>query len=525
MCGIFMYNGNLLSIKELITKLDMIKHRGPDNTHYVHENDIFFGFSRLMINGLDNISNQPMRIKNCILICNGEIYNYKKLMEEFKAETHSDCEIICHLYKKYGMQKCCEMLDGEFAFVLYDLDSKKLYIARDHLGVRGLFWDGIGNTVCSEMRALDFCDNVQQFPPRCYWDGELHEYISFRNILPLNYRCEIDSIESILCFTIRELLINAVKKRIINSEKKVGCLLSGGLDSSLTTAIAVRYFAKPSDLHTFSVGMEGSPDLFYARKVANYLGTTHHEYVYNEIEFLNEIEETIKCIESYDTTTVRASVGHRLVAKKVREDTDIKVLLSSDVPDELCPGYRYLANINNGDDLQEECIKLLEELHWYDMLRTDRCISYNGLEARCPFSDKYFIKYYLSIPPEMRLYNNNIRIEKYLLRKAFEGYLPNDVLWRPKVAFSNGVSDKKRDWSIIIKEHVNNLITDDDFNVYNQYIFNKPQMKESFWYRQIFESYFGEIRNNIIPKYWLPNPKYCGNIIDPSARILTTHNE
>lgn len=517
MCGIFAYLGNNISDDILLEYFRLIQHRGPDNSVIKKPIDnLFLGFHRLMINGLDDKSNQPFNIANTWLMVNGEIYNHTELFEEegFIRETQSDCEIIAHLYRKYGIASAINKLDGEFAFYLYDEITGESIIARDHLGVRGLFWAKNGNeiAVASELKALNFLKNVEQFPPRHWWSSSsgLVEYMNFSYISK-----NIDNEEQILS-TLRKLLTSAVEKRMFNSDRPVGCLLSGGLDSSLICALAVRCIPKSTNLHTFSIGMEGSPDLNYARQVAEYLGTTHHEIIKTEQEFLEELEDTIYACETWDLTTIRASTGHRLVAKYVRDNTNIKCLLSGDMPDELCPGYAYLSEISDPNDLQAECIKLLNEIHYFDILRTDRSISYNGIEARVPYTDKYFVQYYLSIDPVLRRYYHRERIEKELLRKAFVGYLPDSILWRPKLAFSNGISQSNRDWAKIIAEWLEKC---------NYRIDEQCSTREETFYLDKFDLYYNGHRK-IIPHYWRPNPKFFGGaILDPSARQLTCHSE
>ena len=276
------------------------------------------------------------------------------------------------------------------------------------------------------------------------------------------------------------------------SEREIGCLLSGGLDSSLITSLVVRYNDGPR-LNTFSIGLSESVDLKYANLVAKYLRTKHHQIEIKEEEFLNAIETVIYNIESYDTTTVRASVGNYLVSKYISENSNCKVIFNGDGSDEVCGGYVYLKNAPSEIEFQKESERLVEEIHFFDVLRSDRSISSNGLEPRTPFLDKEFVSYYLSIPPKMKVFDGEKRLEKYILRKAFDkqDLLPDEVLWRRKCAFSDGVSSQNRSWHTIIQSFVDNIITDEEyFRERNHYRHCRPQLKESYFYRKVFSQFF-----------------------------------
>lgn len=522
MCGIFgiLSDKDIQIYKEWFMK---IQHRGPDSTNTWTKDHLFLGFHRLAINGLDTLSDQPMIIGNKVLCCNGEIYNFKGLAKEhgIKLQTNSDCEIILHLYEMFGIEKTCKMMNGEFAFMLWDDDKKILYAARDHLGLRGMFWGSIGETIAfaSEAKALLFCDKIEQFPPRTYWSSDQKEFISYYEF-PTEI---ISNTEEEICKTIAEILDISVKEKVTMCDRPCGFLLSGGLDSSLCVAIGAKYL---KELHTFSIGLVGSLDLEYAQKVAKFLDSNHHQVEYTEEQFLKEIPETIRVIESYDVTTVRASNGHRLIAKYVADKTDIKVLISGEVSDEVTCGYMAFGNINNCQKLVGESIRMLSNIHLYDTLRADRSICSNGLEGRYPFASKDFINYYLSIPGELKTFYKKCRIEKYLLRKAFadQNMLPDEVLWRRKDGFSDGVSSLQRSTHVIMKEYFDKLISDEIFEARRKrYTFNPPETKEALYYREIFEDYYPD-RGSLIPGFWLPNPKYYGNkVIEPSGRILDTY--
>ena len=307
------------------------------------------------------------------------------------------------------------------------------------------------------------------------------------------------------------------------TERDIGCLLSGGLDSSLICALVNKYYEGPK-LNTFSIGLVGSIDLEYAQDVSSHLKSKHHQIEVSQNEFLDAIETVIYNIESYDTTTVRASVGNYLVSKYISDNSDCKVIFNGDGSDEVCCGYVYLRNAPSPVDLQKENERLVEEIHYFDVLRSDRSISSNGLEARTPFLDKTFVKYYLSIPAELKLFDGAQRLEKYLLRKAFDdqGLLPDKVLWRRKCAFSDGVSSQNNSWHHIIQSFVDQKISDEEFQRESTKITHcTPQLKESYYYRKVFNSFF-ENHENLIPHFWMPK---WSNTIDPSARELSGYKE
>lgn len=532
MCGIFAYLGNMIDHKSIETEFMKTMRRGPDNNvlKIIHPN-LTFGFHRLAINDFSFKGNQPFfhPKKPIVVICNGEIYNYQKLMEEnnFTPYSNSDCEIILYLYEKYGFNEMLKKLDSEaFALCLYDGEKEKLYLARDRFGVRPLFISQTQNKeliTASEAKSIVNLvskeDNISQFKPGSWKSFDINTYKLIENIqyyTPL-YINNIYNNENHICTNIRSLLEKSVKKRLM-SERPIGCLLSGGLDSSLISAIVANEFKKSGKgtLNTFSIGLKDSTDLKYAKIVADHIGSNHHTIELQEKDFLESIKEVIYHIESYDTTTVRASVGNYLVGKYIKENTDITVVFNGDGSDEQS-GYLYLANAPNADEFKKECERLLSEIHYFDVLRSDRALSSNwSLETRAPFLDTDFVNYYMSIDPKLKMYNSE-RIEKYLLRKAFDDghLLPTEVLWRKKEAFSDGCSSRERSWHHIIREYVENVEEHDKF------IINKPQMKETYYYRQLFEEFYPH-RANLIPHYWLP--KWNGTQIDPSARELNGYH-
>ena len=539
MCGIFAYLSKQTLSFELIQKLYIqfynSKHRGPDNTSTIIHNNLFLGFHRLSINDVSANGNQPFILKkypHISLICNGEIYNFKELakMYEIDMVSKSDCEIIVHLYHLLGIEGCVRQLDGVFAIVLYDSHKNKLYCARDPIGVRSMYI-GITNhleeadsdvLIASELKNVHLlCNKVDQCKPGYYGiiDTNNPNHILFQKYYNYNYQISLERTETEICNHIYNLLKAAVQKRLL-SDRKIGCLLSGGLDSSLITAL-VKECNPDSQIDTFSIGLEGSPDLIYARQVADYLGTNHHEVIVTEDEMLYAIEDDIRIIETYDVTTIRASTPMYLLCKYIKENTDVTILFSGEGSDEASGSYMYFHNAPNEIEFQKECIRLLEELHYFDVLRCEKSSAGNGLEIRVPFLDLDFLQYYMSIDPKLKMPRN--KIEKYLLRKSFESnkLIPDDVLWRSKEGMSDGVSSTKKSWYTIIQEFADNTYSDDDFiQESRKYPFNTPQTKEALYYREIFNKYYAG-RENTIPHYWLP--RWSGDIIEPSARVLDVY--
>ena len=538
MCGIFAYlsNSKIKSEQQiLLTKIAMLSQmRGPDNTvsRLVDDNK-YLVFHRLCINDLSEAGNQPLNHPDDLgltLICNGEIYNYHDLVKQnnFKTKSSSDCEVILHMYKKYGIKHTVENLDGVFAFVLIDNNTGKVFMARDPIGVRAMYigheLDENGQSkavvIASELKSVNgLANTIEQFKPGCYYEvseGIFHPYYDF------SYKqSEIEDEKSVL-ENIKAKLEKAVEKRLL-SDRPIGCLLSGGLDSSLITALVARHYPK-GHLKTFSVGMEGSVDLKYARMVADFLGTDHHEVIFTEQQMLDGIREDIRQIETYDTTTIRASTPMYLLSKYIKEHTDATVIFSGEGSDEASGSYMYFKNAPSEKEFQDECVRLLKDLCYYDNLRCDKSTAGAGLEVRVPFLDKDFLEYYMSIKPKMKM-PKSYHIEKYLLRKAFDddNLLPKEVLWRVKEAMSDGVSSQKRGWFEVIQEKVNNEMSDEQFKeIQSKYKWNPPRLKESAYFREIFNEFYNGFEKTI-PYYWLP--KWSGDVVDPSARVLDCYDK
>ena len=570
MCGIFALLNNDDGSKQYFTKEFITNEfmkgsgRGPE---YASINtvaqQVIFGFHRLAINGLNSTSHQPIVNENIILICNGEIYNYRKLYNQLAIEpkTQSDCEVIIHLYKQFGIEHTLQLLDGVFAFVLLDYDinseSAKIYVARDPFGVRPLYIlhplvPSSNNEqlygFASELKCLsEFHKNIEgygikhilpgtystfekQFTVSSSWKvtKESQRYhipsVITTKYLVLDYPNELNHWIPI----IQNQLVQAVEKRCFTTERPIACLLSGGLDSSLITAL-VNDFHKRNKLpvlETYSIGLEGSVDLQYARIVSKYLRTKHTEIVLTEEEFLNAIPEVIETIESYDTTSVRASIGNYLLGKYIKKHSQAKVIFNGDGSDELTGGYLYFHKASNPIEFDLECRRLLGDIYLYDVLRSDKSISSHGLEPRTPFLDREWVQTYLSIPSEIRFHREHGKCEKHLLREAFSRYLnwggskilPDEVLWRTKEAFSDGVSKTSRSLYEIIQEHVSKtyspMISKDN------YTHNEPKTLEQQYYRELFESNYSGL-GEIVPYFWMPRFIEAS---DASARTLSIYN-
>lgn len=536
MCGIFFHAGegsDGLAVREGFEKL---RHRGPDSTVSVDLCDAggFLGFHRLAINDLTREGDQPMRGEgNVYLACNGEIYNHAAVEREFalECESKSDCECILRLYEKEkkrlgsverALERVCAAIDGEFAFLVVDLDESKILACRDAYGVRPLFvGTGEGSLgFASELKALDaLFDRVEQFRPSvagvyCLKTKKLEKSFAYNDIsLPegvLRGPGAYDGAERALRASVRARLM---------SDAPICALLSGGLDSSLVCALLSREIA-PAKLRTFSIGMEGSTDLEWARVVAKHIGSEHHEVLVTAEEMISAIPDVIRAIESYDVTTVRASTPNWLVAKHISESTPFKVVFSGEMSDEVCKGYAYFKKAPSASAAHEESNSLLENLCYFDNLRADRCISAHGLEARVPFSDRRFVKHLQSVDPELQTCVD--RIEKHVLRKAFEdsGLLPSEALWRKKEAFSDAVSSAENSWHRILRARADSAISDAELAEGAAAIEHcRPRTKEAYWYRKIFNGFYKNDR--AIPKFWMPNAAWVGESLDdPSAREL-----
>ena len=521
MCGIFAAIESDKSKASLKLWSEKVAHRGPDNSQLEEiDSKVTLGFHRLRINGVNSMSDQPMLLDGIYLIANAEVFNHKALERKygFDIKSESDCEVILHMYKKFGIERSVKELDAEFAFVIYDTKKQEVFAARDHLGIRGMYMGRQGDAIyfASEAKALTFTDELIQFPPRTWWSDSDKE--KFNTYHELDFAIHSDQQESKHLEMINKLLREAVQKRMM-SDRNVGCLLSGGLDSSLISAIVAEAADDPQDIETFSIGMEGSPDLIAAQEVADHIGTKHHSIVATEDTFVKALKETVYICGSYDVTTIRASVGHQLVSNWIKEHSDVKVVFTGETADEF-GSYLYFQNAPSADEFQEEAIRLLKDIHYFDMLRGDRSVSSAGLEARVPFADKKFMEYYMGIEPEQRMFREG-KMEKYLIRKAFEkdDLLPASVLWRRKNGFSDSVSKKNKSWSQIIQAHVGTIVSDVEYETErSKFSFQTPETKEAYYYRKLFYDFYGSASDELTPYQWLP--RWCGDVKDPSARVL-----
>lgn len=565
MCGIF----SLLNNNETLFPSQFVNEqfkkgqgRGPEHSSLTNENvKALFGFHRLAINGLNPESNQPIKYNDITLICNGEIYNYRELYKDMGIDpvTDSDCEVIIHLYLKYGIDQTLQMLDGVFSFVLldgrYNLKITKMYVARDPYGVRPLFWlrnlDKDSSVqmygFASELKQLsDFYNklnqnyvkrrySLEQFEPGTYSTFELPWTVNATWKLTESVKYHSTGFNSNISITrsneddfcrIQRFFMSAVFKRCCTTDRPIACLLSGGLDSSLVTALVSDYHRIHGlpQVETYSIGLKGSEDLKYAKQIAEYLGTTHTEVIVSEQDFIDAVPHVINCIESYDTTTVRASIGNWLLGKYIAENSEAKVIFNGDGADELCGGYLYMHKCPDSIEFDRESRRLLKDIHYFDVLRSDRSISSHGLEPRTPFLDRSWVQYYLSISPTRRFHPSSKNQEKWLLRTAFSKkyfldsqdreLLPSDILWRRKEAFSDGVSKESRSLYQILQEHASTLpltvVTGEDMD------HNPCKTAEQRWYRSVFDNLYPGLAN-VIPYFWMP--KYV-EATDASARTL-----
>ncbi len=524
MCSIMGYCGMAMPMARFREGFDRTISRGPDASRIVDTGNGLLGFHRLAIMGLQPEGMQPFSLDGDYLICNGEIYGFRPLREAlikkgYVMQSESDCEILLPLYREYGLSMF-RMLDAEFALVLYDGKKKKYIAARDPIGIRPLYYgqDGTGAMVfASEAKNLvGLCEKIMPFPPGHYYDGE--KFVCYRDMTKVDGYIE-DDVETV-CKNIREKLTAGIHKRL-DSDVPVGFLLSGGLDSSLVCAVAARLLHKP--IETFAIGMDvDAIDLKYAREVADYIGANHHEVIITKEDVLAALPDVVALLGTYDITTIRASIGMYLVCKAVHEQTDVRVLLTGEISDELF-GYKYTDFAPDADAFQKESEKRIKEIHMYDVLRADRCISVNSLEARVPFGDLDFVEYVMAIDPERK--RNVYGKGKYLLRHAFEegDYLPRSILMREKAAFSDAVGHSMVD---DLKEYAKETYSDEAFREgCEKYDFARPFTKESLLYRDLFERYYpGQAR--MVSGFWMPNKEWEGcDVDDPSARVLANYGD
>ena len=558
MCGIFaLLNGEIDKTKlKIYNHASKNKKRGPEVEKFLcYEDNVFMSFHRLAINGLHDSGNQPLLHKKLVIIGNGEIYNYKELIEEYNLtpKSESDIEVLLHLYEIMGIRFIQE-INGEYSFILYDSESGVVIIARDQFGVRPLYYNYRSLNENGEKKDI-FCfsstlgamvdiselnnTNIRQFPPGNIMslkknENGFFEYISLKPYITLPSLVDHRFLKTNTNRLIYNSLKAAIRRRILTSERPVGALLSGGLDSSLVCALSqeiLRENNKPP-LVTFSIGLPNSEDLKFSSEVAKHIGSDHHQIIMNQDDFLSAIPNVICDIESYDTTTVRASTGNWLIGKYIKENTDVKVVLNGDGADELMGGYLYFHKTPNDYIFDNECKRLLSNIHYFDVLRSDRSIASHGLEPRTPMLDKNFVENYLSISVSERshvsyndFYSDRSGVEKYLIRKSVEienpNLLPRSILWRQKEAFSDGISSLQKSWYEIIQDYVTEVIENDkelhkeiENTVYPSHL-DCSSIEQKYYYI-IFNKNYKDC-SHLIPYYWMPNFVAA---TDSSARTL-----
>ncbi|MCC1485488.1 asparagine synthase B [Winogradskyella immobilis] len=478
-----------------------IRHRGPDWSGIYSDDRVIMAHERLAI--VDPGSGkQPLfsEDKSIILAANGEIYNHRILRDQFpdyKFKTESDCEVILALYKEKGHTFLDDM-NGIFGFAIYDAIKDEYFIARDHMGIIPLYigWDKYGTFyVASELKALEgVCTKIELFPPGHYMSSVDGKFVQWYKREWQDYEAVKDNKTEIE--TLRQTLEDAVHRQLM-SDVPYGVLLSGGLDSSITSAIAKKYAQRRIEaddkteawwpqLHSFSVGLDGSPDLAAAQKVADHIGTVHHEIKFTIQEGLDAIKDVIYQLETYDITTIRASTPMYLMARVIKS-MGIKMVLSGEGADELFGGYLYFHKAPNAKEFHEETVRKLNKLHMYDCLRANKSLAAWGIEGRVPFLDKEFMDVAMRINPQDKMINGE-RMEKWVIRKAFEDMLPESVAWRQKEQFSDGVGYS---WIDTLKEVVGKEVSDEQMsNAHFRFSIQTPQNKEEYYYRTIFESHF-----------------------------------
>lgn len=495
---------------QVLEMAKIIRHRGPDWSGIFSNDKAILAHERLAI--VDPASGkQPLFSSdgNLVLAANGEIYNHRDLRKQFEGDglsgskskydfkTQSDCEVILALYKEKGPTFVDEM-NGIFGFVLYDVEKDEYFIARDHIGIIPLYigWDKFGTFyVASELKALEgYCSKIELFPPGHYLHSKDGQLVKWYDREWTEYDAVKENETSIQA--IREALEAAVHRQLM-SDVPYGVLLSGGLDSSITSAIAKKYASRRIEtddkseawypqLHSFAVGLEGSPDLVAAQKVADHLGTIHHEIKFTIQEGLDAIRDVIYNLETYDVTTVRASTPMYLMARVIKS-MGIKMVLSGEGSDELFGGYLYFHKAPNAKEFHEETVRKLSKLHMYDCLRANKSLAAWGIEGRVPFLDKEFMDVAMRINPQDKMINGE-RMEKWVLRKAFEDMLPESVAWRQKEQFSDGVGYS---WIDTLKEMVNREISDEQLaNAKFRFPIQTPMNKEEYYYRTIFSEHY-----------------------------------
>ncbi len=523
MCSIFGSDTKCIPAPLLAEGFERTVSRGPDMSAFIETKSGYLGFHRLAIMGLDESGMQPFEMNGNYVVCNGELYGFRQvrdsLSDKYEFVSESDCEILLPLFEEYDLDMF-RTLDAEFALILYDAKRDSLIAARDPIGIRPLYYgkapDGKMLFASEPKNLMGLTDTILPFPPGCYYaDGKFTRYADPAHV---DHFWMTD--EETAARALHDLLIAGVTKRL-DADAPIGFLLSGGLDSSLVCAIAARELARP--IRTFSIGMDlDAIDLKYARRVAEFIGSEHTEVIVTREDVLGALETVIELLGTYDITTIRASIGMYLVCRAIHETTDVRVLLTGEISDELF-GYKYTDFAPDAEAFQAEAEKRIREIHMYDVLRADRCISVNSLEARVPFGDLAFAECAMKIDPRLKM--NRHGMGKYLLRYAFaeDGLLPEEILWRQKAAFSDAMGHSMVD---DLKEYAETVYTDEEFEIRRRaYSHAQPFTKESLLYREIFEKYYPG-QSAMVADFWMPNRAWKGcDVSDPSARVLANYGD
>ena len=505
MCGILVLFG-----EEVETASYALSHRGPDDYCTKTLGRCKMDFYRLAINDLTSAGMQPFKQGKHMLVCNGEIYNHKRFRTGNEIGT-SDCEILIPMIKSYGIMNTVNMIEGDFAFVY--TNGKRVLAARDPVGVRPMFYCRYDNdciAFASEVKALLYLNSeIHIFPPGHIYDSYLDGFVCYYN----TYWYVNEYVNSVDPDQFRFTFERAVHQRLATTEREIGFLLSGGLDSSLIASIATRKMGK---IKTFSIGLVGSPDLVAAKKVANYLGSDHTEVTFTPEEGIAHISDVIHSLESYDTTTVRASTPMWLLCKYIKQNTQCRYIFSGEGSDEILGGYLYFHNAPNVQEFACENMRRLRLIHQFDGLRADRCAGAHGLDLIVPFLDKNFIDMCMTMNQTAKI----DPIEKRILREAFNGYLPDEILWRQKDGMSDAVGTN---WVDEIKKYAENEIDDKLLRETRMKSrgHNTPLTKEEVLYRTIFWRMYGKDNDHLISEIW--RPKWT-TVKDPSARLLIEKN-
>ena len=546
MCGIiglFNIHNEQAMRTEALKMAGKIRHRGPDWSGSYSDEHCVLMHERLSIVDVEHGA-QPLydtKTKR-VLAVNGEIYNHKELEKKLSNphdfQTNSDCEVLLYLYDEFGADFLNE-IDGIFAFSLYDPNTKDYFVARDHIGIIPLYigWDENGVTyVASEMKSIEsYCEKLQEFPPGNYYkNGEFTQWYH------PNWVNEIPT-DAVSLPKLKKALEDSVHKQLM-CDVPYGVLISGGLDSSVIAAIAAKYSKKRVEsgdaeeawwprLHSFAIGLEGSPDLKAAKIVADAIGTVHHECLYTVQEGLDALRDVIYHLETYDVTTIRAATPMYLMARKIKS-MGIKMVLSGEGADEVFGGYLYFHMAPNKEELHHETVRKLQKLSKYDCLRANKSMAAWGIEARVPFLGKEFLEYAMNIDPADKMCSDG-KAEKYVLRKAFEGIIPDEVLWRQKEQFSDGVG---YNWIDSLKANADEKVSDDNLaNAKRKFPIQPPTTKEGYYYREIFDEMYPSNEAALTveagPSIACSSPvafrwsKEFEKMDDPSGRAVAVHSK